>query len=77
MLLSSVLLTSITHSEPDISGIIAGVCIIQSGHGSGPILNPHRDVLFPSNFRYERRIGYSFELQIIYWINLPIIEIQR
>jgi hypothetical protein len=63
MLLSSVSLTSIMHSVPDISGIIAGVCIIRSGRGSGTILNSHKEVLLPSNFRYERRIGYSFEIQ--------------
>jgi hypothetical protein len=61
--MSSVLLTSATQSESDISGIIAGVCIIRSRLGSGPILNPHKDVLLPSNFGYERCISYSFEIQ--------------
>jgi hypothetical protein len=63
MIMSSVLLTSATQSEPEISGIIAGVCIIRSGRGSGPILNPHKNVLLPSNFGYDRCIDYSFEIQ--------------
>jgi hypothetical protein len=29
--------------------------------------NPHRDVLLPSNVRYERRIGYSLEIQNVVW----------
>jgi hypothetical protein len=41
----------------------AGVCIIRSGRGRRVHSNPHRDVLLPCNFRYERRIGYSFEIQ--------------
>jgi hypothetical protein len=59
----SVLLTSATQSEPDISGLIAGVCTIRSGRSSGHILNLHKDMLLPSNFVYERCIGYSFEIQ--------------
>jgi hypothetical protein len=41
----------------NISDVIGGVCIIRNGR------NSHRDVLLPSNVRYERRIGYSFEIQ--------------
>jgi hypothetical protein len=58
MIMSSVLLKSATQTEPDTSGIIAGVCIIRSGRGSDPILNPHKDVLLPYNFGYARCIGY-------------------
>jgi hypothetical protein len=68
MLLSSVLLTSITQSVPVISEIIVVVCIIRSGRGSGTIINLHKDVFLPSNFRFERRIGYSFEIQNASWL---------
>jgi hypothetical protein len=44
---------------------LAGVCITRSGRGSrrGRVLNPHKDMLLPSNCRCERRIGYLFEIQ--------------
>jgi hypothetical protein len=41
------------------TGIIVGMCIIRSGRGSSPILNPHKAVLLLSNFGYVY-IGYSF-----------------
>jgi hypothetical protein len=46
---------------------LASVCIILSGRGSWRILNPDRDVLLPSNFRYERRIGYSLKYRM--WVD--------